>query len=322
MSNSEIKNQLEEQKRQLENRLKVVQSKVARLRDEKIEMQGRLRSASAFLRNRPSEPPKSLLTRLLGRPRRHANAAPLAPKLIVKDVLPSPPATKTPARSYDMIASLGSWCGPAFNIREYFGVKNATPFDWWVSDYDSTVKMLEENFANMLKMENLRLRDGKSPRETVICDHYGVLHHHDFRREGDDHGTWEDGYHTAAPIIDDLASQIDGVREKFNYIMNRFRGNVEGADLLFIRHETMASPDWKAYRIYEAAFKAFNPKSMDILIITTEKQPSRRLPAASGSIFVEHLGEHIEPQAFPFFQRNYEALFKRMKLAIRPGRQK
>jgi hypothetical protein len=221
------------------------------------------------------------------------------------------------SKSYDVIASLGWWCGPAFNIREYYGVKQATPFDWWIADDAATLGVLRDNFANLLQLENLHILDGAVPRETVRCDRYGIRHHHDFKRESD--GGTQDGYHTDHPIIDDLASQIETVQAKHRFILERFRNNVRGRDVLMVRHDPFSDRHQMAQEIYQAFFECFQPRKLDLLMLSEREQHAATILTPRGSIFIEPLGEQIAPPQNAFWQENYLRAFAKLDASLRPA---
>ena len=221
------------------------------------------------------------------------------------------------SKSYDMIASLGWWCGPAFNIHDYFGVTQATPFDWWVADDAATLEVLRDDFANLLSLENLRILDGAVPRETVRCERYGIQHHHDFAREND--GGTHDGYHTDHPIIDDLASQIEAVQAKARFILQRFRNNVRDRDVLMVRHDPFTDRHQMAQQIHEAFFACFQPRKLDLLMLSEREQHASTILTARGSIVIEPLGEQIDPPQNAFWQENYRRAFAKLGASLRPA---
>ncbi|MGH9828642.1 MAG: hypothetical protein ACREDR_35930, partial [Blastocatellia bacterium] len=75
---------------------------------------------------------------------------------------------------------LESNCERAWNIRNHCGIATAYPFDWWITPHDSVVKLLTSNFSQLLTPEALKLSHN---RETVRCENYNILHHHDFERD-------------------------------------------------------------------------------------------------------------------------------------------
>jgi hypothetical protein len=303
----ETRRALEHKIADLASQLQKSRETISEYRKAKRELQERLRNASVRLREKAK--PKSLLSRFFERP----HPANQAPEPTSRN---TPKGTGRTGKDYDVIASLGSWCGPAFNIREYYRTTKATPFDWWISDYDATVKVLEDDFENIMRLENLEILDGVYPRETVRCRHYGLRHHHDFKREGDQGNG--DGYHAAAPVIDDLASQIENAQQKTQFILNRFRDTTRDADVLMVRHEPhVYSDDRVALRLYEAFVRCFNPRTLDLLIISTEDRTSASIEVDRGSIILEPLGSPIEPALYPFNQKNFTAIFDNIGATLR-----
>jgi hypothetical protein len=220
---------------------------------------------------------------------------------------------------YDVIASLGRWCAPAWNIREYYGVTKATPFDWWITTYQSTLSVLSANFEDVLQLQNMELFDSPSPRASVLCRRHGILHHHDFPREGDS-GT-ADGYHAATPIVDDFSSHIEAAQQKFAFILNRFRSDVQGARVLMVRHEIEQFDDLGAnmLSLYDAFVDCFSPRDIDLLVLDGLSHPSEIREASRGRIIIEPLGENADPANDYFWHRNYVRVFDTFGASLSVG---
>jgi len=83
------------------------------------------------------------------------------------------------AISVDRVISLGTNCEIAFNLRRFFGVERAYPFDWWFTPLDAVAPVLASRFALGINGDNLRAVGG---RRSILNRKYRILHHHDFPR--------------------------------------------------------------------------------------------------------------------------------------------
>jgi FkbM family methyltransferase len=220
---------------------------------------------------------------------------------------------------YEIIASLGDWCGPAANIRRRFGVTEAMPFDWWVSPYNATIKLLEENFANLLQLDNLEITNSpESERNSVRCNYYGMLHHHDFNRDDEN------------KITPDIASQLPNILNKNKFIIDRFRGSFDGKRALFIRndlvddlwypehglpflHPTLEEQINRATRLHALIRNLLSPRQLDIVILSNISHHIM-LSLDGGSVIFEVLGERIGESTF--WDQNYDLLFDRLGIEL------
>jgi hypothetical protein len=216
---------------------------------------------------------------------------------------------------YDVITSLGSWCAPAANIRRRFGVSQAMPFDWWVSPYNATIKLLEEDFGNLLRPENLEIVDNG---DSVRCNYYGILHHHDFIRDD------------SKRIVPEFGSQIGAVAEKFRFIVDRFHRTHFGKRALFVRH-SLNSELWqadsgipfesptaeeqieRATRLHCLIRSRLSPSHADVIVLS-DLRPGTTLALEGGSVIFEQLGEQIDDSVF--WNGNYDHLFSRLGIVL------
>jgi hypothetical protein len=205
---------------------------------------------------------------------------------------------------YDLIVSLGGRCAPAANIRRRFHVNIAMPFDWWVSPYRSTIKLLEEQFSNLLRSENLEIIQGES--ESVRCNHYGILHHHDFIRD------------TKLHIVPDINSQLPHLVEKYRFITDRFLRAFEGKRALFIRSglygDTLSPPTAeenydRAITLHSMIRRNLSPSHVDIVVLSNVPSGTT-LSLEGGNIIFEQLGDKIGDHVF--CDANYDLLFERL----------
>lgn len=220
---------------------------------------------------------------------------------------------------YEIIASLGDWCAPAANIRRRFGITAAMPFDWWVSPYNATMKLLEEKFANLLILNNLEITNSpEKERNSVRCNYYGILHHHDFQRDKDD------------SIVPDIASQLPDVINKTKFILSRFFQSFEGKRALFIRNSlygdlwyperglpfiypTREEQIVLATKLHTVLRNLLSPRQLDIVVLSNIEQGTTH-PREGGSVIFESLGDRIG-ESF-FWNENYDKLFDRLGIEL------
>ena len=124
-------------------------------------------------------------------------------------------------RTYDYVIPLGGNCETSWNIRNYFGYSHAYPFDWWITPFDSLLKILQDDFQNLLNPANIEIIRNN---ETVICNYYKILHHHDFKRDDQE------------KVIEDIEHQVLTLRQKYDYLISRFRADASSKKVLFIRN--------------------------------------------------------------------------------------
>jgi len=214
------------------------------------------------------------------------------------------------SREYDLIVSAGDWCGPAHNIRRVFGRERAYPFDWWVSPYKSFLRLLDENFENLLVPGNLFLTDGN---KSVKCSYYGILHHHDFTRNAED------------KIIPNFMTELPHVIAKTRALINRLYADVEGRDVLFVR-----SSLWDGDGKYQQGSELRDPakalwraltnryshaRVLDLLVLAPI--PAEEISLEKGSLIFRSLGERIGNDFF--WDQNYTKVFRELDLTMRQG---
>ncbi|WP_343929667.1 DUF1796 family putative cysteine peptidase [Peribacillus frigoritolerans] len=63
--------------------------------------------------------------------------------------------------SYDVIISLGSWCGPSLNLRRHNLRRFSFPLDWVVSNSLPDVsRILKNRFVGFMDLKNMKQVDG------------------------------------------------------------------------------------------------------------------------------------------------------------------
>ena len=88
-------------------------------------------------------------------------------------------------KSYDFIASLGSACIVADKIQKNDLRLFSGPLDWIVSNPGSTIKFLESNFNDFLKLDNLKIKGIHENNSTYLVQDtkYNLLFVHDFLKD-------------------------------------------------------------------------------------------------------------------------------------------
>jgi hypothetical protein len=223
---------------------------------------------------------------------------------------------------YDAVLSLGDCCAPAANIRRRFGVTTASPFDWWVTPFNATMKLLREGFANVLLLDNLEITPAaEGYQESVQCKYYGMLHHHDFERSADQ------------LIIKNIAVQQATVLQKTRFIIDRFHTALANKSVLFIRNgldgdlsdlwyldaerlpvaATVDQQIGRATDLHGALTSYLSPRHLDIVVLSDVPR-GQTLSLDNGMVLFEQLGELTgKPN---FFEEDYDLLFDRLNFGL------
>lgn len=115
----------------------------------------------------------------------------------------------------DPVISIGTNCEISYNIRHTFQFERAYPFDWWITPVQSVADILRDRFR--LEIDDKNLVHVTAP-ESVLNRKYGILHHHDFPRDGQDR------------ILDGWAAHIPALAEKYHILGERFFADIERAE--------------------------------------------------------------------------------------------
>ena len=85
------------------------------------------------------------------------------------------------SKKYDNCISLGWFCGTASSMSRYGLRSHSGPFDWYHSNFDSVLKIMETDFQDFMKKENL-LIDNEDHR--IFYDiKYGFRFNHDVQND-------------------------------------------------------------------------------------------------------------------------------------------
>lgn len=117
----------------------------------------------------------------------------------------------------DLILSAGPNCRTAWNVRNYFGIEQAYPFDWWITPARSALKMLDPSFRFSLKAEDLTI-SSPDHHNTVYNSRLNILHHHDFERT----------YNGKPGVIETITEQnIATLTSKYIFLFERLRSKIK-----------------------------------------------------------------------------------------------
>ncbi|QAU35544.1 DUF1796 family putative cysteine peptidase [Janthinobacterium sp. 17J80-10] len=119
----------------------------------------------------------------------------------------------------DLIFSLGPNCKNAWNIRDYFKVDRAYPFDWWITPAKSMLKMIESGFEFDVKRDDLHITP-TNEHNTVYNYKLNLLHHHDFTR------VWGEHPGVVFEVSDD---EIEKVNSKYRHLFKRLADDLAQA---------------------------------------------------------------------------------------------
>jgi hypothetical protein len=140
------------------------------------------------------------------------------------------------------IISLGPDCQATFNLRRYFSIEKAYPFDWWINPADGLIKALKNpNDDYLFNPDNLILtRDD----DFIINNEIGISYHHDFSRTSE-----------MNRIDLNFKDQIENVKNKYAHVINNFLNlNSDLNSILFIRSDLSASFESEILDLLESLF--------------------------------------------------------------------
>lgn len=219
-----------------------------------------------------------------------------------------------PPITYDLIASAGDWCGPAHNIRRRFAQTRSYPFDWWITPFDATMKLLAEDFQGMAQLENLQI---VLANMSVYCNRYGLLHHHDFVRDPE-----------TQQIVPELAPQLEKLQQQITRRVNRLKQDVIGRRVLFVR-SGLRNMHFEVENNVETVYPADDPKErslslydalanrfagfyrMDLLVL--EPTGSFNISTQSGEILGRAINQSVAGGEF-FFDSSYGEIFESLHI--------
>ena len=144
---------------------------------------------------------------------------------------------------YKEVISLGGNCETAHQIRRFSARDKAYPFDWLITPFDSVSLLMKKGADLLFDLDNLFL----GPYRVVVrCTATGIIHHHDFERDGE-----------ALVIRDAIPLQIANLKSKYKMLWDRLDSQCTSGDpVLFIRtwNEFLHYPDSAAKHCADTAY--------------------------------------------------------------------
>ena len=127
---------------------------------------------------------------------------------------------------FTQIVSLGPGCALAYNLRRFFNLRSAFPFDWWITPIDGLVKVLRDNVNPQLiyDVAQLELTDNAG---SVRHKTYDILLHHEFPRDREMQGD---------PVHAEFLQHIDEPRRRTGYLADKLLALDDRSEvILFVR---------------------------------------------------------------------------------------
>jgi hypothetical protein len=115
---------------------------------------------------------------------------------------------------FDRVISLGSNCEVTANLRRYFRLERAYPFDWWITPLASVRILLENKFEDLFNPDNLIVTEDLG---SVVNKKYNLLHHHDFPRDNND-----------KIIPEKVSREVGNLKNKFLFLQKRLFDDCAG----------------------------------------------------------------------------------------------
>lgn len=141
--------------------------------------------------------------------------------------------------AYDVIISLGSWCGPSLNLRRHNLRRFSFPFDWVLSySLPDVIRLLRNRFNGYMEINNMRRNDGHSN----FADDGVTVGPHGGTEQVKAH-LIEDTFYNISSVHDfkivpnqDWTVQYPYYKEKLTYRINKFINVLASSQsVLFVR---------------------------------------------------------------------------------------
>ncbi|MBN1363684.1 MAG: hypothetical protein JW976_02655 [Syntrophaceae bacterium] len=218
---------------------------------------------------------------------------------------------QTKANEFDRIISLGCNCELTLNIRAYFGIEYAYPFDWWITPFQALWKLLENRFHDLFNINNLEV----SPDLLTVRDkYYNLLYHHDFKRTDDD-----------KIIADDIVQQLPLVKQKYEMLIGRFFNDPQNKKVLFIRnrdgniphldHDTTPMDENTFVQLYDLLEKLFPNSAISLLVTNCPLFSSIR--RRNGCITWDETANYEDYLFFSGSRRGWQEMFCRNNISYK-----
>ena len=225
---------------------------------------------------------------------------------------------------YDNCISLGCFCGTAAAMERH-GLRNHSgPFDWYFSEFDSVLKVIETNFSDFMIKENLFV-NGSNPKE--FCDmKYGFRCGHDIRHNFEEEYPfiYEKYKRRAEQFMQDVKSptcfiravksnsEIKFIEENKYNMFDILREGNEKNDIVFLLHKNLnvMSDDFLWFRL-----------NIDKYVGKTYEM---RYMFDTSSKFSEYCQGILSPEAISRniqFDKNHLGVGKRVSIFIGKGKE-
>ena len=152
---------------------------------------------------------------------------------------------------FEHIISLGFFCSVAMEIERIKRRDASYPFDWCISEFTGVIDLINNNFDNFLKYEQLMQN---SSYHSHYMNQYGIQFFHDFNE------------------YQSLKEQLDNVTKKYNRRIKRFYKTIK-TSTLFVRYvcdQQEINYILENYISILAAVKKYNPKNTIIFIVNND----------------------------------------------------
>jgi hypothetical protein len=213
--------------------------------------------------------------------------------------------TRVEGNKFDKIISLGCNCELTWNIRDYFGIERAYPFDWWITPFRALWKLLENRFHNLFNINNLEV----SPDLLTVKDkYYNLLYHHDFERTEDD-----------KIIADNIFQQLPLVKQKYDMLIDRFFKDLQKKRVLFIRNregnishldrDSTPMDENTFVQLYDLLEEMFPASEISLLVTNCTIFPSIR--RGNGYIVWDEIVNYDDALYFAGSPRGWKEMFSR-----------
>lgn len=214
---------------------------------------------------------------------------------------------------YDEIVCLGCNCEVTWNVRDYFGIEKAFPFDWWITPNTTLISILQNKFNDLLNFKNLVF---SSDGHTVLDAQYNVLYHHDFPRDADGN-----------VIMENREESCRNAKEKYEYLSHRFLHDLAGKKVLFIRnnyinngspylgYETVM-PDHNYFKLLcDTLFEVVPNCNFDLLVTDYNPAPTD-FEYHGANIAFDRITNYNDANDFKISPKGWRELFERQKIKL------
>jgi hypothetical protein len=160
--------------------------------------------------------------------------------------------------------SFGSDCYPAFALRNLEFRKYALPFDWIISNTESIIECIKDNFQNFHKELNLLSNN------TSLIDKYGFLFVHDYPTENENRNDIDNDttiFYSENKIVNNWREYIDNNLKKYEKRINRFFEIANNDTPLFILYKGTIQNIPKFKEVFETKF---NKKNIMYIVFSNE----------------------------------------------------